>query len=90
MLVNFMATAKKELVLNYTAVFEPQPEGGYTVVVPALPGCITEGDSLKEARKMASDAIKAYCESLLKDNLPLPKDIFLEPKREKVRIVLST
>ena len=68
--------AKKELVLNYTAVFEPQPEGGYTVVVPALPGCITEGDSLKEARKMASDAIKAYCESLLKDNLPLPKDIF--------------
>ena len=68
--------AKKEMVLNYTAVFEPQPEGGYTVVVPALPGCITEGDSLKEARKMASDAIKAYCESLLKDNLPLPKDIF--------------
>ena len=68
--------AKKEMVLNYTAVFEPQPEGGYTVVVPALPGCITEGDSMKEARKMASDAIKAYCESLLKDNLPLPKDIF--------------
>lgn len=85
-----MSVAKKELVLNYTAVFEPQPEGGYTVVVPALPGCITEGDSLKEARKMASDAIKAYCESMLKDNLPLPKDISLEPKREKVRIVLST
>jgi len=84
-----MVRAKKELVLDYTVVFEPQPEGGYTVVVPALPGCVTEGDSLKEARKMASDAIKAYCESLLKDNFPLPKDVSIPPKREKLRVILS-
>jgi len=59
---------------RYTVIFEPQPEGGYMVTVPALPGCITEGDTLREARKMAAEAIQAYCESLVKDGLPLPKD----------------
>ena len=84
-----MADMAKERVLNYTAIFEPQPEGGYTAFVPALPGCISEGDSLKEAREMISDAIKGYCESLLKDKLALPKDISIEPKKEKIRIVIS-
>jgi predicted RNase H-like HicB family nuclease len=44
----------------------PEPEGGYTVTVPALPGCITYGKTLEEAKKMALDAIKAYLESLKK------------------------
>ena len=84
-----MVNLKKERVLNYTAVFEPQPEGGYTIIVPELPGCISEGESMREARKMIADAIKGYCESLLKDGLPLPKDVSLEPKHEKVRVVIS-
>ncbi|MEK7395907.1 MAG: type II toxin-antitoxin system HicB family antitoxin [Candidatus Poribacteria bacterium] len=33
----------------YKALFEPQEEGGYTVTVPALPGCISEGDTYEEA-----------------------------------------
>ncbi len=38
---------------NYTALFEPAEEGGYTVTVPALPGCITGGDTFEEAQAMA-------------------------------------
>jgi len=77
---------KKETVLSYTVIFEPQPEGGYTVHVPALPGCITEGDTLEEARENATDAITGYCESLMKDKEPLPKDI--KPRKEKIRVSL--
>jgi predicted RNase H-like HicB family nuclease len=58
--------------LRYTVIYEPQPEGGYSVSVPALPGCITEGDTIAEARSMAEDAIRGYCESLLADGLKLP------------------
>jgi predicted RNase H-like HicB family nuclease len=57
---------------RYTVIYEPQPEGGYTVSVPALPGCVSEGDTLGEARSMAEDAIRVYCESLLADGLDLP------------------
>jgi predicted RNase H-like HicB family nuclease len=44
------------------------------VTCPALPGLVTEGDTLKEARAMARDAIRAYLESLRKDRLPIPSD----------------
>ena len=74
---------------RYTVVFEPQPEGGYTVTVPALPGCITEGDTLEEARRMAADAIQCFCESLLKDGLPLPPDIRRPPLHEKVAVTIG-
>jgi predicted RNase H-like HicB family nuclease len=74
--------------LRYTVVYEPQPEGGYTVTVPALPGCVTEGDTLDEARTMAGDAIRAYCESLIADGLPLPKDIEAQPLHEKLTVPL--
>ena len=57
---------------RYTAVFEPAEEGGYVVTVPALPGVVTEGDTLEEARAMAVDAIRCYLESLQKDELPIP------------------
>lgn len=74
--------------LNYTVIFEPQPEGGYTAYVPALPGCVSEGDTLAEAKEMIKDAIKCYCESLIKDGTPLPKDVDVEPIKEKVQVEL--
>ncbi|OGF66905.1 MAG: antitoxin HicB [Candidatus Fischerbacteria bacterium RBG_13_37_8] len=49
--------------LSYRIVFRPEPEGGFTVFVPTLPGCITYGKDLKEAQKMAKDAIKLYIKS---------------------------
>ena len=57
---------------KYTVIFEPAEEGGYTVIVPALPGLVTEGDSLEEAKEMVKDAIKCYLESLKKKRYPLP------------------
>ncbi len=73
---------------SYTVLFEPTEEGGYTVTVPALPGLVTEGATLEEARAMAADAIQCHIESLLKDGEPVPKDveIELEPVKEKVSV----
>ena len=51
-------------------LFEPSDEGGYTVYVPALPGCISEGDTLEEARQNIREAIGLYLE---------PAKIELEP-----------
>lgn len=76
---------------SYTVLFEPAEEGGYVVTCPALPGLVTEGETLEEARTMAKDAIRAYLESLRKDGLPLPPDkkIQLEPIKEELKITLS-
>ena len=52
----------------------PEPEGGYTVIVPSLPGCITYGKTIEEAKRAALDAIKAYLESLKKHVEAIPDD----------------
>lgn len=44
--------------------FEPSDEGGFTAYVPALPGCISEGDSLEEARTNIREAIELYLEDV--------------------------
>lgn len=59
---------------HYHLIFHPEPEGGFTVTVPALPGCVTYGKTLIEAKRMASDAISAYLMSLQKHNEPIPTD----------------
>ena len=58
--------------LDFTIIIDRQPEGEYLVTVPALPGCFTEGATLEEARTMATDAIRAYCASLIKHGEPIP------------------
>jgi len=60
--------------LSYRILLRPEPEGGYTVIVPSLPGCITYGKTVEEAKKMALDAIKAYLESLKKHGEPIIDD----------------
>lgn len=61
-------------ILNFTVVMTPDVTGGYVVTCPALPGLITEGDTLDEARAMATDAIQGYLESLKKHGEPIPTD----------------
>ena len=51
--------------------------GGYTVEVPSLPGCVTEGDTIDEALANAREAIESYEESLRLDGLPIPEDNIL-------------
>ena len=48
----------------YKIMLHQEPEGGYTVSVPALPGCITYGDDVDMALEMAKEAINLYLESL--------------------------
>ena len=59
---------------RYNVILRPEPEGGFTVVVPSLPGCVTYGRNLKEAKKMAVDAIKGYVVSLKKHKELIPTD----------------
>jgi predicted RNase H-like HicB family nuclease len=61
-------------ILNYEVVMTPDETGGYVVTCPALPGLVTEGDTLEEACEMAADAISCYLESLNTDGLPIPTD----------------
>jgi antitoxin HicB len=63
---------------QFTVIIERQPEGEYLVTVPILPGCVTEGRTLEEARGMASDAISAYCASLRNHDEPIPVESFDE------------
>ena len=51
-----------------------EPEGGYTVIVPTLPGCITYGDTVDEAIAMAKDAINIYVEELQSRGEQIPDD----------------
>jgi antitoxin HicB len=73
---------------RFTVLYEPAEEGGYVVTCPALPGLVTEGETLDEAREMARDAIRAYVESLKKDGLPIPVDkkLVLDPVKEELRV----
>ncbi|MDQ1265449.1 MAG: hypothetical protein QG635_599 [Bacteroidota bacterium] len=59
---------------NYKIMLKPEPEGGFTVVVPSLPGCITFGSTLEEAKTMAKEAIELYLESLNAHNEFIPND----------------
>lgn len=59
-------------MLKYTVELKPQKEGGYTVTVPLLPGCISEGDTLAEALVNIQDAIEGYIEVLVEEGLEIP------------------
>lgn len=60
---------------QYTIILEPDTEeGGYTVTVPALPGCITQGDTIEQCIERAREAIAGYIESLRSDGEPIPEE----------------
>lgn len=62
----------QQTILKYDVIFEEQEVGGYTVTVPSLPGCISEGDTFEEAKENITDAIKLYLEDLNKDGEEIP------------------
>ena len=64
----------KKVSYHYNIMLRPEPEGGFTASVPALPGCVTYGRTLAEAKKMIEDAIAGYVASLLKRKEPVPTD----------------
>jgi predicted RNase H-like HicB family nuclease len=62
-------------------VLEPSDEGGYTVYVPALLGCVSEGDSKEEALKNIREAIELYLESV-------EDDMSFSPDAEAIEIAI--
>jgi predicted RNase H-like HicB family nuclease len=60
--------------LNYRIQLEKEEEGGYTVIVPALTGCVTFGETVEEAIAMAKEAIEGYIETLIDLGKEVPTD----------------
>lgn len=65
-------------VREYDVVLAPEDEGGFSVSVPALPGCISQGETREEALAMVREAIEVYIESLLAHDDPVPRPIEIE------------
>ncbi len=68
---------KKKLtkkILEYTVIFEPADEGGYIVSVPALPGCVTNGETFEHATAMIKDAMEGYLVVLKEEGLEIPEE----------------
>ena len=61
-------------ILSYRILLRKEPEGGYTVTVPTLPGCITFGETIDEALVMAREAIELYLESLRAHGDDIPSE----------------
>lgn len=73
---------------GYRVIYERLSEGGYQVIVPALPGIVTYGRSLEEAREMARDAVVCHLRGLLRDGEEIPKDPFTrkQPVIEELKV----
>ena len=67
--------------MKLKVVLEPSDEGGYTVYVPSLPGCISEGDTKEEALTNIKEAIELYME-------PVEDDFTLSPDIEIMEIAV--
>lgn len=67
--------------MKITVILEPSKEGGFTAIVPSLPGCLSEGKTREETLKNIRDAIELYLE-------PLEDDIVLQPESERLELVV--
>lgn len=72
----------KQKILNYDAVFEKEEDGGYSVWIPDLPGCASQGDNLEGAIKNIKEAVELYLEDANKEQIEdgkIHKDRFIVP-----------
>lgn len=76
---------KKEY--SYSVFYEADPEGGFVAIVPALPGCHTQGETLEEAEKNIQEAIAVYLESLAARHEQIPEQT--KTFQGSVRVPLS-
>lgn len=67
--------------MKLRVVLEPSDEGGFTAIVPSLPGCLSEGDTREEALANVQDAIRLYLE-------PIDDDVALSPDAEVIEIAV--
>lgn len=65
---------------RFTVILEHQPDGGYHVFCPSLPGCRSEGDNLDEALDNIKEAMEVYLESLKAHGEKIPvEDLLIKP-----------
>ncbi len=69
-----MGICMGDKTLQYNVIFSPEPEGGFTAYVPSLPGCVSYGKDISEAKTMIVDAIEGYILSLKKHGESVPSD----------------
>lgn len=67
--------------MKLKVILEPSEDGGYTAIVPTLPGCLSEGDTREEALKNIQEAIELYLE-------PVEDDLGPHPDAEIVEIAV--
>lgn len=70
---------KTAKVFKYTAVFSPEETGGYSITIPALPGCVSQGETFEEALANIKEAAELYLEDMKESDIP----------EEKASIVVS-
>lgn len=69
---------------TYTAFFEENELGGYTITVPSLPGLVTEIRDMREAKHVLEDAITCYIEGLKKAHVAVPDEQYVANMRLQV------
>jgi predicted RNase H-like HicB family nuclease len=72
--------------VRYTVILQREPDGGYVATVPALPGCVSQGDTREEALRNIEDAADLYIEDVLAAGDPLPT----EDEREFIELKTSS
>jgi len=68
--------------MKYTVILQRESDGGYVAVVPALPGCVSQGDTRGEVLKNIEEAIELYLEDVREAGEPIP----VEADREYVEV----
>lgn len=72
----------KKKILQYDAIFEKETDGGYSVWIPDLPGCASQGDTIEKAMENIKEAVELYLEDADDDKIEegrLHKDRFILP-----------
>ncbi len=74
--------------MNFKIVLEEDEEGGYVVTMPSLSGCVSQGETEKEALENIKEAIELHVESLAEDGLPLIKSLDKKVKESVIAVPL--
>ena len=78
-----MSAATTGRLIRLTVHMEQQPEGGYTVTAPQLPGLVTEGDTVAEAMSNVEDALVAILELYEETGKEIPTDLIVDEKDKR-------
>lgn len=75
------------MLRRFKVIIEPETVGGYSIHVPGLPGCASQGETIEEALGNIKEAIELYLWSLKDDKLPIPEsDVDVELREVEVSV----